>query len=59
MTFWGHIKFYSGADKHGLQIGHSMVLVQWQKQNGKLVKVIVYPEEAAQAKPIYPIPWNK
>jgi len=59
MTFWGHIKFYSGADKHGLQIGHSMVLVQWQKENGKLVKVIIYPEEAAQAKPLYPIPWSK
>jgi len=26
-----------------------MVLVQWQKEGGKLVKVIVYPEEAAQA----------
>jgi branched-chain amino acid transport system substrate-binding protein len=59
MTFWGRIKFYKEADKHGLQIGHSMVLVQWQKTDGKLTKVIVYPEAAAEAKAVYPIPWSK
>ncbi|BEP17973.1 amino acid ABC transporter substrate-binding protein [Pyrofollis japonicus] len=58
MTFWGHIKFDNTPEKHGLQIGHSMVLVQWQKQGGKLVKVIVYPEEAAEAEPVYPLPWG-
>ena len=39
-------------DTTGMQIGHSMVDMQWQ--NGK--RVIVWPLEAATAKPIYPKP---
>ena len=38
------------TDSQGRQIGHEMVVVQWQ--NGK--KVIVYPETATQARMIYP-----
>jgi len=56
MIFFGHIKFDTSAEAHGLQIGHSMVYVQWQKADGQLTKEIVWPEDAATAEPIYPIP---
>jgi branched-chain amino acid transport system substrate-binding protein len=56
MTFFGHIQFDASAEKHGLQTGHSMVYIQWQKDNsGKLVKQIVWPEEGATASIQYPI----
>jgi len=54
--FFGHIKFAVDAGNHGLQAAHSMVLGQWQKENGKLVKQVVWPEAAASAKMLYPIP---
>ena len=55
-TFYGHIKFDTSADNHGLQIGHDMVYVQWQKDaNGNLVKQIVWPEAGATAPVLYPI----
>ncbi len=49
------MSFYGGwdvDDKTGMQIGHSMVDMQWQK--GK--RVIVWPLEAATGKLIYPKP---
>ncbi|MFH1350189.1 MAG: amino acid ABC transporter substrate-binding protein [Pseudomonadota bacterium] len=49
MTFFGGFKLDKDS---GLQIGHTMVVVQWQ--NGK--KVIVWPQEAATAKYFYPMP---
>jgi branched-chain amino acid transport system substrate-binding protein len=52
-TFFGHTKFATGAKDHGLQIGHQMVLAQWQKKNGKLVKQIVWPDAAKTANVIY------
>jgi branched-chain amino acid transport system substrate-binding protein len=52
-TFFGHTKFATGAKDHGLQIGHQMVLAQWQKKNGKLVKEIVWPDAAKTANLIY------
>ncbi len=56
MIFFGHIKFDTSEDAHGLQIGHEMVYVQWQKDaDGNLVKQIVWPKDAATATPIYPI----
>jgi branched-chain amino acid transport system substrate-binding protein len=56
MTFFGHIKFDVSAENHGLQIGHSMVFVQWQKDaSGALVKQIVWPAEGQTEKAIYPI----
>ncbi len=56
MTFFGHIQFDSSSAKHGLQIGHSMVYIQWQKDaSGKLVKQVVWPEEGATASIKYPI----
>jgi len=48
------MSFYGGwdIDDTGLQIGHSMVNVQWQ--GGK--RVIVWPVEAQTGKPYYPMP---
>jgi ABC-type branched-subunit amino acid transport system substrate-binding protein len=54
--FFGHIKFDTSAEQHGLQIGHEMVYIQWQKDaSGNLVKQVIWPEAAATAKPLYPI----
>ena len=52
-TFFGHTKFASDAKEHGLQIGHQMVLAQWQKKNGKLTKEIVWPDAAKTANVVY------
>ena len=48
------MSFYGGwdVDETGLQIGHSMVNVQWQM--GK--RVIVWPKEAQTGDPCYPMP---
>ena len=56
LTFFGHIKFDTSAEKHGLQIGHSMVYIQWQKDSsGNLVKQVIWPAEGATAKILYPL----
>jgi branched-chain amino acid transport system substrate-binding protein len=50
MTFFGYFKFDTSAEWHGLQIGHSMVYVQWQDDgSGNLVKQVVWPAEGASA----------
>jgi branched-chain amino acid transport system substrate-binding protein len=55
-TFWGKTKFATAANEHGLQIGHTMVLAQWQKDKaGKLAKQVVWPPEAKSAPLVYPI----
>ena len=54
-TFFGHIKFATDPAHHGLQAAHEMVLAQWQKENGKLVRQVVWPQVAQSAAPIYPI----
>jgi branched-chain amino acid transport system substrate-binding protein len=46
-TFYGDFKIDSST---GNQIGHKMVIVQWQSGN----KYTVYPEEMAEREPIYP-----
>ena len=44
------------VDPDGVQIGHRMLLLQWQ--DGK--KVIVWPEELAPGRPRFPTPaWNQ
>ncbi|MCE4602700.1 MAG: amino acid ABC transporter substrate-binding protein [Desulfurococcales archaeon] len=48
-TFYGKLKI---DPETGLQIGHDMIVGQWQNGN----KVIVWPKEAAQAEPLYPRP---
>ncbi len=56
MTFFGHIKFDASAENHGLQIGHSMVYIQWQKDaSGALVKQVVWPAEGKTSDSLYPI----
>jgi ABC-type branched-subunit amino acid transport system substrate-binding protein len=56
LTFFGHEKFDTTPDNHGLQVGHSMILIQWQKDaSGNLVKQVIWPPEGATAEAIYPI----
>ena len=44
-TFYGLIKFDATPKNHGLQTGHEMIYIQWQKDpKGKLFKQVVYPE---------------
>ncbi len=56
ISFYGRIKFDTTPEAHGLQIGHSMVYIQWQKDaDGNLVKQVVWPLEGATAETIYPL----
>lgn len=56
ITFYGRIKFDTSADAHGLQVGHSMVYIQWQRDaDGNLVKQVVWPFEGKTAETIYPL----
>ena len=56
LTFYGHVKFDTSAEAHGLQIGHEMVYIQWQKDaQGKLVKQVVWPLEGKSADALYPM----
>jgi branched-chain amino acid transport system substrate-binding protein len=55
-TFYGRTKFATAPNEHGLQVGHSMVLAQWQKdKSGKLLKQVVWPLAAKSANMLYPI----
>jgi branched-chain amino acid transport system substrate-binding protein len=57
LTCYGHVKFDTSAEAHGLQLGHDMVYVQWQKDDaGNLVKQVVWPLEGATADALYPLP---
>ena len=54
--FFGKIKFDTTAEAHGLQIGHSMVYIQWQKDaDGNLAKQVVWPADGATAEVLYPL----
>jgi ABC-type branched-subunit amino acid transport system substrate-binding protein len=55
LTFFGHIQFDTSEDNHGLQIGHSMMYVQWQGMADDMAKQIVWPPEAVTAEAIYPL----
>jgi branched-chain amino acid transport system substrate-binding protein len=56
LTFYGRVKFDTSAESHGLQIGHSMIYIQWQKDDaGNLMKQVVWPLEGATADTIYPV----
>jgi len=54
-TFYGRTKFSTAGNDHGLQIGHAMVLAQWQKDKSGLVKQVVWPVAAKSANLVYPI----
>ena len=50
MTFYGHVKFDTAAEAHGLQTGHEMIYIQWQQDAaGNLLKQVIWPTEAATA----------
>ncbi len=56
-TFYGGIKFDTSPEAHGLQIGHEMVVAQWQKDDaGEMVRKVIWPANVANAEPLYPIP---
>ena len=48
-TMFGRTKFATDAKDHGLQIGHDMVLAQWQMKGGKLTKEVIWPAAAKTA----------
>ena len=52
-TMFGRTKFSTAPKEHGLQIGHEMVLAQWQKKDGKLVKEVIWPKAAKTADILY------
>jgi branched-chain amino acid transport system substrate-binding protein len=52
-TMFGRTKFSTDPKEHGLQIAHAMVLGQWQKKNGGLVKEVIWPKDAKTADIIY------
>ena len=54
-TFFGHFKIATDPGHHGLQIGHEMVLAQWQKKNGQLQREVVWPKAAQTADLLYPL----
>jgi hypothetical protein len=57
LTAYGHIKFDTSEEAHGLQIGHGMIYIQWQKDDaGNLAKQVVWPLEGKTAEPLYPKP---
>lgn len=54
-TLFGRTKFSDDPKKHGLQVGHELVLLQWQMKNGKLVNETIMPESIASAPPRIPM----
>jgi len=54
LTFFGAIKFDTSAEAHGLQLGHSMVYIQWQGESGSLKKQVVWPKEGSSAELLDP-----
>jgi branched-chain amino acid transport system substrate-binding protein len=55
-TFYGRTKFSTTPSEHGLQIGHTMVIAQWQKdKSGKLIKQVIWPLANKSANLVYPI----
>jgi len=57
MTFFGGVKFDVSAANHGLQIGHEMVYIQWQRDaSNNLIKQVVWPPTSKSADVLYPSP---
>ena len=52
-TMFGRTRFSTAPKDHGLQLAHSMVLAQWQRRNGGLVKEVIWPKEAKTAETLY------
>jgi branched-chain amino acid transport system substrate-binding protein len=56
ITLFGRTKFATEPNQHGLQVGHTMVIAQWQKPKGKLGKEVVWPLANKSADLQYPMP---
>jgi len=57
LSFYGRVNFDDSDEAHGLQTGHKMVYVQWQRDaKKKLIKQIIWPEAGKTAEIIYPLP---
>lgn len=57
MTFFGGVKFDVSAANHGLQVGHEMVYIQWQRDaSNNLVKQVIWPPTSKSADVLYPMP---
>ena len=52
-TMFGRTKFSTNPKEHGLQTGHEMVLAQWQKKNGNVVKEVIWPKSAKSSDMLY------
>ncbi len=52
-TMFGPTKFSTEPKEHGLQTAHQMVIAQWQKKDGKLVKEVIWPLAAKTADILY------
>ena len=52
-TMFGRTRFSTDPKEHGLQIGHELVLAQWQKKGDKLVKEVIWPKAAKTADILY------
>ena len=52
-SMFGRTKFSTDPKQHGLQLAHAMVVGQWQKKAGQLVKEVIWPNEAKTAETIY------
>jgi ABC-type branched-subunit amino acid transport system substrate-binding protein len=56
LTFFGQIKFDTSDAAHGLQIGHEMVYIQWQKGAATpLAKQVIWPLAGKSADALYPL----
>lgn len=55
LTFYGRIRFDASPEAHGLQTGHEMVYIQWQRgAAGALLSQVVWPNEGKSAPAVYP-----
>jgi len=52
-SMFGRTKFSTNPKEHGLQTGHEMVLAQWQKKNGNVVKEVIWPKSAKSSDMLY------
>jgi branched-chain amino acid transport system substrate-binding protein len=52
-TMFGRTKFSTNAKEHGLQTGHEMVVAQWQRKGGNLVKEVIWPKSGKTADILY------
>jgi branched-chain amino acid transport system substrate-binding protein len=52
-TVFGRTKFSTNPKEHGLQMGHEMVIAQWQKKDAKPVKEVIWPKTAKTSDILY------